>query len=150
MLRCWMLTNCVTINFTTISLGGKRYSKNGILDEFWFNKIFMCMRWRNPWADNQHWLCQTFYICWCWFSWDQSAANCVGTITVFWSNLLRQQIGLMCDFHNLRFNTADGLSFGIGDGGVGLDTQCVIDAAKPPEKRIPRNTSGLFNLVQWI
>ena len=21
----------------------------------------------------------------------------------------------MCDFHNLRFNTADGLSFGIGD-----------------------------------
>ena len=64
----------------------------------------------------------------------------------------------MCDFHNLRFNTADGLSFGIGigigigigDGGVGLDTQCVIDAAKPPEKRIPRNTSALFNLVQWI
>ena len=60
----------------------------------------------------------------------------------------------MCDFHNLRFNIADGLSFGIGigigDGGVGLDTQCVIDAAKPPEKRIPRNTSALFNLVHWI
>jgi cytochrome c peroxidase len=52
--------------------------------------------------------------------------------------------------HHLRFNTADGLSLGIGDGGVGLDTQRIIDAANPPEKRIPRNTSALFNLVQWI
>lgn len=52
--------------------------------------------------------------------------------------------------HQLRFNTADGLSIGIGDGGGGLDTQRVINASNPPEKRIPRNTSALFNLVQWI
>ena len=39
----------------------------------------------------------------------------LGQLLFFDSILLRQQIGLMCDFHNLRFNTVDGLSFGIGD-----------------------------------
>ena len=48
--------------------------------------------------------------------------------------------------HHPRFNTADGLSLGIGDGGVGLGTERVIDAANLPEKRIPRNAPALFNL----
>lgn len=48
--------------------------------------------------------------------------------------------------HHPRFNTADGISLGIGDVGVGLGSERVIDAANPPEKRIPRNTPALFNL----
>ena len=48
--------------------------------------------------------------------------------------------------HHPKFNTADGLSLGIGDGGIGLGTDRKVDAANPPEKRIPRNAPALFNL----
>lgn len=48
--------------------------------------------------------------------------------------------------HHPKFNTADGLSLGIGDGGIGLGTDRTIDANNPPEHRIPRNAPALFNL----
>lgn len=48
--------------------------------------------------------------------------------------------------HHPRFGTSDGLSLGIGDGGTGLGTARKVDPDNPPEKRIPRNAPGLFNL----
>ena len=48
--------------------------------------------------------------------------------------------------HHPAFGTADGLSLGIGDGGIGLGTARVADPANMPEQRIPRNAPGLFNL----
>lgn len=48
--------------------------------------------------------------------------------------------------HHPKFNTADGVSLGIGDGGIGLGPERIIDANNPPEKRIPRNAPALFNL----
>ncbi len=48
--------------------------------------------------------------------------------------------------HHPKFNTADGVSLGIGDGGIGLGPDRKIDRENPPEKRIPRNAPALFNL----
>ena len=48
--------------------------------------------------------------------------------------------------HHPRFFTADGVALGIGDGGVGLGPERVVDADNPPEQRIPRNAPALFNL----
>lgn len=48
--------------------------------------------------------------------------------------------------HHPNFNTSDGLSLGIGDGGIGLGTGRVSDPGDPPEKRIPRHAPALFNL----
>ncbi|WP_394177975.1 cytochrome-c peroxidase [Yoonia maritima] len=48
--------------------------------------------------------------------------------------------------HHPAFGTSDGLSLGIGDGGIGLGTQRVADPENMPEQRIPRNAPALFNL----
>ncbi|MEM7520387.1 MAG: cytochrome c peroxidase [Pseudomonadota bacterium] len=48
--------------------------------------------------------------------------------------------------HHPRFGTADGVSLSVGDGGIGLGPERRIDPENPPEKRIPRNAPGLFNL----
>ena len=48
--------------------------------------------------------------------------------------------------HHPRFGTSDGLSLGIGDGGIGLGPDRVADPDNPPEQRIPRNAPALFNL----
>jgi len=48
--------------------------------------------------------------------------------------------------HHPRFATSDGLALGIGDGGMGIGTDRVIDPDNPPEERIPRNSPALFNL----
>ncbi len=48
--------------------------------------------------------------------------------------------------HHPRFATADGLSLGLGEGGVGLGTERRADPANLPEQRIPRNSPALFNL----
>ncbi|MEM7271020.1 MAG: cytochrome c peroxidase, partial [Pseudomonadota bacterium] len=42
--------------------------------------------------------------------------------------------------------TKDGLSLGLGDGGVGLGPKRIADPANAPEQRIPRNATALFNL----
>jgi cytochrome c peroxidase len=48
--------------------------------------------------------------------------------------------------HHPAFGTSDGLSLGIGDGGVGLGTHRVVGTNTLPEERIPRNSPALFNL----
>ena len=48
--------------------------------------------------------------------------------------------------HHPRFGTADGVSLGIGDGGIGLGPKRRIDPNNRPEQRIPRNAPALFNL----
>lgn len=48
--------------------------------------------------------------------------------------------------HHPRFATSDGVSLGIGDGGVGLGPERVFDPENRPEQRIPRNSPALFNL----
>ena len=48
--------------------------------------------------------------------------------------------------HHPRFATSDGVSLGLGDGGVGLGPERVHDPENPPEQRIPRNSLALFNL----
>ncbi len=48
--------------------------------------------------------------------------------------------------HHPRFATADGLSLGLGDGGIGLGPERRVDPQNMPEQRIPRNSPALFNL----
>lgn len=48
--------------------------------------------------------------------------------------------------HHPAFGTADGLSLGIGDGGIGLGPKRVVDPENLPEQRIPRHAPALFNL----
>ncbi|MEO1677866.1 MAG: cytochrome c peroxidase [Pseudomonadota bacterium] len=48
--------------------------------------------------------------------------------------------------HHPRFATSDGLSLGLGDGGVGLGPERRVDPENLPEQRIPRNSPALFNL----
>ena len=48
--------------------------------------------------------------------------------------------------HHPALGTSDGLSLGIGDGGIGLGPDRVADPDNIPEQRIPRNAPGLFNL----
>lgn len=48
--------------------------------------------------------------------------------------------------HHPDMGTADGVSLGLGDGGIGLGTRREINAENMPEQRIPRNAPGLWNL----
>lgn len=48
--------------------------------------------------------------------------------------------------HHPRFGTGDGVSLSLGDGGIGLGPERVVDPANMPEQRIPRNAPGLWNL----
>ena len=48
--------------------------------------------------------------------------------------------------HHPAFGTGDGVSLGIGDGGVGLGPERRADPSNPPEQRISRSAPGLFNL----
>ena len=48
--------------------------------------------------------------------------------------------------HHPRFATSDGLSLGVGDGGVGLGPERTLDPRNRPEQRVPRNSPALFNL----
>lgn len=48
--------------------------------------------------------------------------------------------------HHPNHATGDGVSLGLGDGGVGLGPDRIVDANNPPEQRIPRNAPPLFNL----
>ncbi|WP_420863849.1 cytochrome-c peroxidase [Algirhabdus cladophorae] len=48
--------------------------------------------------------------------------------------------------HHPDFATADGVSLGIGDGGIGLGPNRKIDPDNPPEERVPRHAPALFNL----
>ncbi len=48
--------------------------------------------------------------------------------------------------HHPALGTSDGVSLGIGDGGIGLGPRRVADPANLPEERVPRNAQALWNL----
>jgi len=48
--------------------------------------------------------------------------------------------------HHPNFGTSDGVSLGMGDGGIGLGPTRRPDPANIPEQRIGRNAPALFNL----
>ena len=66
---------------------------------------------------------------------------------LFWDPILSGNRNISCGTcHHPRFGTGDGLSLGLGEGGVGLGPERVADPANLPEQRIPRNAPALFNL----
>ncbi|TVP70325.1 MAG: cytochrome-c peroxidase [Rhodobacteraceae bacterium] len=48
--------------------------------------------------------------------------------------------------HHPAHGSSDGVSLGIGDGGIGLGPARRADPDNPPEQRIPRNSPALWNL----
>lgn len=66
---------------------------------------------------------------------------------LFWDAELSGNRNIACGTcHHPRFGTSDGLSLGIGEGGVGLGPERRPDPDNYPEQRIPRNSPGLWNL----
>ncbi|KIT16740.1 cytochrome-c peroxidase [Jannaschia aquimarina] len=66
---------------------------------------------------------------------------------LFWDPILSGNRNISCGTcHHPRFGTGDGLSLGLGEGGVGLGPDRVVDPENPPEQRIPRKSPALFNL----
>ncbi|PRX34944.1 cytochrome c peroxidase [Meinhardsimonia xiamenensis] len=66
---------------------------------------------------------------------------------LFYDPILSGNRNISCaTCHHPRFATSDGLSLGIGEGGIGLGPARRPDPANLPEQRIPRNSTALFNL----
>ena len=66
---------------------------------------------------------------------------------LFYDPILSGNRNISCaTCHHPRFGTSDGLSLGIGEGGVGLGPDRRPDPTNMPEQRVPRNASSLFNL----
>lgn len=66
---------------------------------------------------------------------------------LFWDRELSGNRNIACaTCHHPRFGTSDGLSLGIGEGGIGLGPDRVPDLANYPEQRIPRNAPALWNV----
>ncbi len=66
---------------------------------------------------------------------------------LFWDPILSGNRNISCGTcHHPKFATSDGLSLGMGEGGVGLGPERAVDPQNLPEQRIPRNAPALFNL----
>lgn len=66
---------------------------------------------------------------------------------LFWDPILSGNRNIACGTcHHPEFATSDGMSLGIGEGGIGIGPARQLDAANPPEDFIPRNAPALFNL----
>ena len=66
---------------------------------------------------------------------------------LFYDPILSGNKNISCaTCHHPRLGTSDGLSLGIGEGGVGLGADRKFDPENPPEQRVPRNSPGLWNL----
>lgn len=66
---------------------------------------------------------------------------------LFYDPILSGNRNISCaTCHHPKLGTSDGLSLGIGEGGVGLGPERTIDQDNAPEQRIPRNSPGLWNL----
>ncbi|MFN3642843.1 MAG: cytochrome-c peroxidase [Gemmobacter sp.] len=66
---------------------------------------------------------------------------------LFWDKALSGNRTISCGTcHHPRFGTSDGVSLGLGEGGIGLGPDRVADPANPPEQRIARNAPALWNL----
>lgn len=67
--------------------------------------------------------------------------------SLFYDRVLSGNRAVSCaTCHHPRFATSDGVSLGLGDGGVGLGPDRKPDPENLPEQRIPRNSPALFNL----
>jgi cytochrome c peroxidase len=65
---------------------------------------------------------------------------------LFWDKVLSGNRNIACaTCHHPRFGTSDGLSLGIGEGGIGLGPDRKPDPKDYPEQRIPRNAPALWN-----
>lgn len=74
------------------------------------------------------------------------AAVQVGRL-LFWDKILSGNRNIACaSCHHPRFGTSDGLSLGIGEGGIGIGPERRPDSADLPEQRIPRNAPALWNV----
>lgn len=66
---------------------------------------------------------------------------------LFYDAILSGNRNISCGTcHHPKFATSDGLSLGLGEGGLGLGPDRVADRNNLPEQRIPRNSPALFNL----
>ncbi|MEN8888642.1 MAG: cytochrome c peroxidase [Celeribacter marinus] len=66
---------------------------------------------------------------------------------LFYDPVLSGNDNISCSTcHHPKFGTSDGLSLGMGEGGVGLGPARVLDPDNPPEHRVPRNAPALYNL----
>lgn len=66
---------------------------------------------------------------------------------LFYDPVLSGNRNIACSTcHNPKFATGDGVSLGMGEGGIGLGPDRHPDPADMPEQRIPRNAPPLFNL----
>lgn len=66
---------------------------------------------------------------------------------LFWDPILSGNRNIACaTCHHPRFGTSDGLSLGMGEGGIGVGPDRVPDPADLPEQRIPRNAPALWNV----
>ena len=66
---------------------------------------------------------------------------------LFYDPILSGNRNISCaTCHHPKFGTSDGVSLGIGEGGVGLGPARRIDPDNAPEQRIPRNSPALWNL----
>ena len=66
---------------------------------------------------------------------------------LFYDPILSGNKNISCaTCHHPKFATGDGLSLGIGEGGIGLGPDRIIDQKNKPEQRIPRHSQSLFNL----
>ena len=66
---------------------------------------------------------------------------------LFYDPILSGNRNISCaTCHHPKFATSDGLSLGMGEGGIGLGMARRADPQNMPEDRIPRNSPALFNL----
>ena len=66
---------------------------------------------------------------------------------LFYDPILSGNRNISCaSCHHPRFATGDGVSLGLGEGGIGLGPARRPDPQNMPEQRIPRNAPPLFNL----
>lgn len=66
---------------------------------------------------------------------------------LFWDKALSGNNNIACaSCHHPKFGTSDGLSLGMGEGGVGLGPDRTPDPDNYPEQRIPRNSPALWNV----
>lgn len=66
---------------------------------------------------------------------------------LFYDPILSGNKNIACSTcHHPSLGTSDGVSLGIGEGGIGLGMERRFDPKNPPEERIPRNAPALWNL----
>ncbi|UWR07833.1 MULTISPECIES: cytochrome-c peroxidase [Ruegeria] len=66
---------------------------------------------------------------------------------LFYDPILSGNENISCaTCHHPRFGTSDGMSLGIGEGGIGLGSARGLGSDNLPEQRIPRNSPALWNL----